>query len=377
MPQSLTPEEIITDLLCQGHADEIFPGAAAAVAYGLGNQRRCHLAFCGKRTLLPQPVALTHETIFDLASLTKPLATVLSIISLIEAGNLCLETRIAEFFGHIIPDDKKNITLFHLLTHSSGLPAHRPYFELLRTLPAAERRATLHTLILNEPLVFVPGQLSLYSDLGFLLLGSVVEQISGLPLNCYVEERLYPLLGMKQNLFFRSGTATPPTDTEKFAATELCPWRGRLLCGEVHDDNAWVLDGVAGHAGLFGTVAAVLELCSRLLDIWKGIETSPAFSQPLLAEFFTRQTRIPDSTWALGFDTPSAINSSAGTLFSPFSVGHLGFTGTSIWIDPEKNVIAVLLSNRVHPTRDNIKIRKFRPIFHDVAVRACLMPMKD
>jgi CubicO group peptidase (beta-lactamase class C family) len=157
---------------------------------------------------------------------------------------------------------------------------------------------------------------------------------------------------------------------EKFAPTEWCPWRKRILCAEVHDDNAYAMGGVAGHAGLFSTVDDLDRLVSRLLACYRG--ENSFLPSSLVREFWTRDGTVSSSTWALGWDTPSAQHSSAGELFSPQSVGHLGFTGTSVWIDLEQQVHVIVLSNRVHPRRDNDKIQTFRPVLHNAIMRAVL-----
>ncbi|MGH7961648.1 MAG: serine hydrolase, partial [Candidatus Binatia bacterium] len=157
---------------------------------------------------------------------------------------------------------------------------------------------------------------------------------------------------------------------EMFAPTEQCPWRKRLLCGEVHDDNAYAMGGVAGHAGLFSTVDDVNQLVSCLLACYRGESTW--LPSALVREFWTRDDRVPGSTWALGWDTPSPHGSSAGEFFSPHSIGHLGFTGASLWIDLDRQVQVIVLSNRVHPRRDNEKIKAFRPVLHDAIMRVVL-----
>jgi CubicO group peptidase (beta-lactamase class C family) len=157
---------------------------------------------------------------------------------------------------------------------------------------------------------------------------------------------------------------------EQYAPTERCPWRKRVLCAEVHDDNAYAMGGVAGHAGLFAPIADVDRLVSVLLACYRGEHSF--LPSALVQEFCTREGSVADSTWALGWDTPSPQHSSAGELFSPHSVGHLGFTGTSIWIDLEKQIHVIVLSNRVHPRRDNDKIQAFRPVLHDAIMRAVL-----
>ncbi|HSR36609.1 MAG TPA: serine hydrolase, partial [Desulfurivibrionaceae bacterium] len=224
----------------------------------------------------------------------------------------------------------------------------------------------LQKSILTEPLSYLRGSQALYSDLGFLLLGMVVEAASGKALDLLFQERIAGPLGLSETLFFnRLGAERAGS----YAATEFCPWRGRVLGGEVSDENCFALGGVAGHAGLFGTTGGVLTLVEALHDLWQG-EPSPLPIDPTALQKALIRQPVPDSTWALGFDTPSASGSTSGRFFSARSVGHLGFTGTSFWVDPEQHVMVVLLTNRVHPSRDNNRIKAFRPALHDAVMQA-------
>ena len=365
------PEEVFA-LLRQGVNEGVFPGAAAAIAQGLAAERKEWLGCWGSAALLPEPAPLTLATCFDLASLTKPLATTLAILALVEAGTIGLEEPLADLLQRTVPEDKEKIRLAQLLSHSSGLAAHRPYYRQVKEIAPAARREAMERAILAEPLEAEPGSKAIYSDLGFMLLGWIVEAQSGTPLDSFVRERIYRPLGLAEALFFRP-LAVAGGREECFAATEQCPWRGRVLRGEVSDDNTHILGGVAGQAGLFGHVAAVLRLVCTLLDCWQGRATHPAFSRATLSAFLVKEGSVAASTWALGFDTPSPVGSSAGRFFSPQSVGHLGFTGTSFWLDPTRDLAVVLLSNRVHPSRENSGIKAFRPRFHDT-VSAALSP---
>ena len=205
---------------------------------------------------------------------------------------------------------------------------------------------------------------SVYSDLGYMVLGFVVERLSGLSLSDFCEDRIFKPLGVSSSLGFIQGSRMAgKAREENIAPTEVDPWRGRLLQGEVHDENAFLLGGVAGHAGLFGTVEAVSRLTGAWLDGYLGQSTF--FAPDLVRQFVKAQ---PGTSWALGWDTPSS-SSSSGKWFSRESFGHLGFTGTSIWIDPSRELEVIFLSNRVHPTRANQAIRLFRPKMHDLIVQ--------
>jgi len=342
----------------------VFPGAAAAIAHGPPESRGQWMGCCGREALVPVEKALDIGTCFDLASLTKPLATTLAILALVEEGRIALADHLPALLEKKVPADKCSISLQQLLCHGSGLPAYHPYFEELATMGVAARREAMLERILTEPLAAPSGTRAVYSDLGFMLLGRIVEQQSGTSLDGFVRERIYQPLGLDDSLFFRP-LAEPPPGGKSFAATEDCPWRGRVLGGEVSDENTHVLGGVAGQAGLFGDVKSVVALAAFLLDCWKDRAVHPAWSNGLLSTFLAREGSIPASTWALGFDTPSPTGSSAGSFFHPTSVGHLGFTGTSFWIDPTRDLAVVLLTNRVHPSRANELIKQFRPLFHN------------
>jgi CubicO group peptidase (beta-lactamase class C family) len=342
-------------LMRRGLEEGVFPGAVLQVsrqgatifarAYGVAN------------LATGRPVTL--RTLFDLASLTKPLATTLGVMALLQDRRLSLETRLGELLPGWGETDKAAVTLRHLLSHQSGFPAWQPYFESLRALAPSVRPGALLAMLRDEPLLADPGAQPLYSDLDFMILKAVVEKVAGCRLDDWLQRAVYDPLGAVDLLFVDLERGRPDRE---FAATENCPWRGRILEGEVHDDNAFVLGGVAGHAGLFGTAGAVADL---LTLVWQGLMGEPVprpLDHALLEEFVTRQGH---ADWALGFDTPSASRSSSGRFFPRRSIGHLGFTGTSFWMDLERGLAVVLLTNRVHPSRSNQRIRDFRPALHD------------
>lgn len=309
--------------------------------------------------------AMAEDTFFDLASLTKPLATTLAVMALVRQGVLDLDAPCVHACPELSGTDKASVTPRHLLTHRSGLPPWRPYFMHLRNLPEQERQTGLRRCVVEEPLVSPPGENSDYSDLGFMLLDWVVERLAGESLDLFIQRRVYQPLGIR-DLFFndlRRGDVVP----QKYAATQLCPWRNRLLVGAVDDDNAWVTGGIAGHAGLFGTAGAVGDLLAALVAADRGDAGRGVFEPELVRAFLHADRR---ERWALGFDTPSERGSSAGRHFPWDSVGHLGFTGTSFWVHRRRGIIAVLLTNRVHPWRHNPGIKAFRPRLHDAVMEA-------
>ena len=405
---------IIKSLIQEGAGQSVFPGAAALVAH---EGRVVCLECAGYRSLIPERLAMSTDTIFDLASLTKPLATALCIMKLVDDEKLFLDQSLGKTLPQTDLKDKGNLSLRLLLTHCAGLADWKPFHEKLMGCPLEDRKRLLREWIIEEPFAYEPGKGNVYSDLGFMLLEWVIEEKTGKTLPEYVEKRFYGPLGLKRT-FFSPSPLSPPTGggedagdmrnpprspftregedplpeplppgdgrrpdsrfrgkerlgirdpKEAFAATEDCPWRRRVLQGEVHDDNAWTLGGYSGHAGLFSTAEEVYAVAHMLREHALGTRAD-FFKAETVREFFRRQDIVPGSDWALGWDTRAPEGSSAGKYFSRDSVGHTGFTGTSLWMDLEKDVIAILLTNRVHPKRDNDRIKQFRPVFHDAVM---------
>ncbi|MEJ2158230.1 MAG: serine hydrolase [Desulfobacteraceae bacterium] len=308
---------------------------------------------------------MTLETCFDLASLTKPLATVPVAMALIRQGRLALDQPCGDILPQLSGSDKAAVTVRQLLNHSSGLPPWRPYFMRLRFLTPERRLGALREMVRDEPLVSRPGENEDYSDLGYMLLHWLVEVAGGEAFDQFVARQIYAPLKI-ESLFFNNSVRLGP-DTRPYAATQLCPWRRRLMVGAVDDDNAFVTGGVGGHAGLFGTAKAVCRLLAEFLAADSGEDGQRVFAPDLVRVFF----RAPAlKRWTLGFDTPSPDKSSAGKHFPGDSVGHLGFTGTSFWVHRRKRVIVVLLTNRVHPFRFNDGIKAFRPRLHDAVMES-------
>lgn len=314
-----------------------FPGGVLAVG---DREGLIHLHPFGRLTYEKDAPRVTAATIYDLASLTKVVATTTMAMILVDEGRLDLDRPVRD-----------GVTVRHLLTHSSGLPALAPFFQEIRGKEAYVER------IRAMELTYPPGSRSVYSDPGIILLGAVLEEVAGQPLETFVRERVLAPLGMKDTMY-----RPPPELLPRIAPTEFDPWRGRLVHGEVHDENTFAMGGVAPHAGLFGTAGDLARFAQMMLA--GGLVSHETI------ELFTRKAGIPDSDRALGWDTKSAEGSSAGTLLSPRSFGHTGFTGTSIWIDPERRLYVILLTNRVHPTRENDLIREARPAVADAVVRA-------
>ncbi|HXI19466.1 MAG TPA: serine hydrolase, partial [Gemmatimonadales bacterium] len=302
---------------------------------------------------------------------TKVLATTPLLLLSIQCGRLALDEPVHRVLEEYVGLGRDAVTVRMLLDHSSGLPAWRPYYREIASieggawLASGRGKDVARRMAVAEAPEATPGRRALYSDLGFILLDWILERVNGRPADVLFSEWLAHPLALASLFFVDLKSPDKAADARRgreFAATERCPWRGRTLIGEVHDDNTFAMGGVSGQAGLFGTVGDVAAMAEAWLDAFLGRDG--LFEPNLVAEFW-RKSGLPGSTRALGFDTPSPQASQAGTRFGPRTVGHLGFTGTSLWIDPDRELVVVLLSNRVHPTRENDTIKQFRPALHD------------
>lgn len=332
------------------------PGAALAVVrYG----RLVHLRGYGALEYAPSAAPVSGSTLYDLASLTKVVATTTAAMILEESGKLDLDHTVASYLPELTAPDKVAITVRMLLTHSGGFEAYAP---LYRT---ARGRAEFLAAINSRPLAYVPGARTLYSDWDMVLLQAVIERIAGLPLDQFVDGHLFRQLGMADTRF------NPDTNDaalrRRIAPTAYDSMRG-LLRGTVHDGNAWALGGVSGHAGLFSTARDLAVFGQFLLD--GGVAGDVRILAPQTIARFTARQGAAGSR-ALGWDTP-APQSSAGRFFSPRSFGHTGFTGTSLWIDPERGVVVVLLMNRVTSRGEATRHVQFRRDIAD-AVQAAIL----
>jgi CubicO group peptidase (beta-lactamase class C family) len=337
------------DLLERAIAERAFPSAVVEVG---AETRPLWQDALGTLTYEPDATAATLDTIYDLASLTKVLSTTPLVMRAIERGTLALEDTVAAHIPGWSGDDRRSVTLQDLLAHCSGLPGHRRYYREYQGQDAFE------AAIGREPLEYAPRTRSIYSDLGFMLLGFLIGGRDGLASHF---DAFKAQTGSAQDLQFNP----PALWHRRTAPTHRDPWRGRLLCGEVDDENAFALGGVAGHAGLFGTAMAVGDQARHLLQVLAG--RSGAYQRQTAERFIARVSDVPGSSRALGWDT-MLPTSSCGTRLSPRAFGHTGFTGTSLWIDPDRRIYIVLLTNRVHPSRDNNAIASVRPAFHDAVI---------
>ncbi|MGM0452057.1 MAG: serine hydrolase domain-containing protein [Thermodesulfobacteriota bacterium] len=350
----------VAECMRRGVAEKVFPGGVLLAA-NRDNRRWVCAAGCAN-LWTAEPVS--RHTVFDLASLTKPLATALAVMQLVRDNRLGIDTRLGEVVPLPAGSEKAAITVCQLLCHTSGFSDYRPYYRQLLDCPIAERKSCLHELLAAEPLAHPIGSKTVYSDIGFMVLQWVYETLAAKPLDRGVVEDIYAPLGI-EDLFFNP-RPFPATPKSGYAATERCPARG-VLSGVVHDENAYATSGVGGHAGLFGTADAVCDLLYFLLCEYGKKKATTGFGYENVAKFF----RIPaDAERALGFDVPSGRTSSAGKYFTAGkTVGHLGFTGTSFWMDLQRRIIVILLTNRVHPSRSNERIKAFRPKVHDAVMQ--------
>ena len=335
----------------RGSDERAYPAAVVEVGTQSG---ALWLQAFGKLDYDSQAPSTQKDTLFDLASLTKVIATASLMMRLVEQGKLELDDRVADWIPDWRGHDRDAVTLRSLLTHSSGLTAWLPFYR------DHTGRTEFQHAICSLPLEYPPGTQSIYSDLGFILLGFVIEDAGGGSLERQADDLLKPIT--TRPLLFK-----PPAALRfSIAPTEHDLWRGRKLAGEVHDENCWALGGAAGHAGLFGTAEAVGDVARAMLAAVHGRDT--LLASPATARAFVRRAGHTGSR-ALGWDT-MLPTSSCGTKMSPSAFGHTGFTGTSLWIDPERDVYVVFLTNRVNPSRENTLIQQVRPALHDAVLTA-------
>ena len=346
-------------IIRQAIAGRAFPGAALAITY------RGELVAAqgfGRFTYDEKSPAVQPDTVFDLASLTKAVATTAVAMLLYDRGELLLDEPVAQTMPEFVALAPKHqqarreaVTVRMLLAHSSGLPPYEKLFEFATT------RQDLINAAFTTRLTAAPGTRALYSDIGFIILGDLLARKAGTALDSFAVQEIFAPLGMRHTRF-----QPPPQWKAEIPPTEDDgKFRKRVIQGEVNDENAYVMGGVAGHAGLFAPAADTARFAECML---RG--GSPLFSKDTVKLFTHCQPLPPGTTRALGWDTPSRPYSSSGRLFSLSSFGHLGFTGTSLWIDPGRKLSVVLLTNRTWPDRSSQLIREVRPQVHDAIVEA-------
>ena len=343
--ESLAP---VTTLLQSSVTADAFPGAVLAV--GL----RDTVLFTAVGQYGDEDAqSVNDSTVYDLASLTKVIGLTTAVMLLVADGAIDLDNPVDSYLPAFAGPGKQAVTVRHLLTHTAGLEAWRPLH--LET----ETRAEAIDSIMAATLQGAPGESYVYSDFGAITLGLIVEEVSGTTLDVFLVDRVFGPLGMEWTRY-----RPPPDWIDRITPTELDPWREQVVRGEVHDENAARLEGIAGHAGLFSIAPDLAKFAQWMLDAYHGRlpeESEPFLPAELVQDFTGRQPGPAGSTRALGWDTPSETGSSAGTMMSRgSSFGHTGFTGTSIWIDAEAELFVILLTNRVHPTRENRAILGIR-----------------
>ena len=346
------------DLIRAAIARQAFPGAALAVAHG--GKLVASWGF-GRFTYEEESPQVQPNTVFDLASVTKVIATTTMAMMLYERGKLALDAAVASVlpgFVSLAPahqrGKRESVTIQMLLAHSSGLPAYEKLFEF------TANREELVRAAINTPLTTAPGTRAEYSDIGFILLGEVLSRKASESLDEFAQREIFQPLGLNETWFI------PPLEMRK----EIPPtehdltFRKRVIQGEVNDENAWVMGGVSGHAGMFASAPDLARFAEFMLRGGEGL-----VKEPTLRLFTERQSSPVGTSRALGWDTPSHPSTS-GTRFAPSSFGHLGFTGTSVWIDPKRHLSVTLLTNRTWPNRSSQLIREVRPAVHDAIVEA-------
>jgi beta-N-acetylhexosaminidase len=330
-----------------------FPGAELAVGF------RGTLvldAVAGKLEYSAGSQAVTDDTIYDLASLSKVIGTTTAAMMLVDGGRLLLEAPVQDYLPEFQGPGKEKVRVLHLLQHTAGLPAWLPLYNEASGYEAFMKK------LFAVPLEYEPGTRQQYSDLGMILLGEIVARAAGRPLDQYLNEKLFAPLGMQSTLY-----APPPVLRRRIAPTEDDPWRRRTIRGEVHDENAYAMGGVSGHAGLFSTARDLAVFAQMML--FRGIYDHHRYFKPETLDRFTNPSATPTDRTALGWRKP-ADSSWTGRAFSVAAYGHTGFTGTSIWIDPERQLFIILLTNRVHPSRENNQINDARRVITESVLRA-------
>lgn len=344
----------VDDLVSTAISEKVFPGSAIMI-WKDGNI--LYEQSYGNYTYDLNSEKVNSETIYDIASLTKVVATTTAAMICLDRKLFSLDDRVIRFIPEFAFNKKENVTIRNLLLHNSGLPAWKKFYG--RGLEESGVLAEIY----NSKLEFETGTKMVYSDLGIITLGKIIEKISGLSLEEFCKKEFFLPLQMNRTFFNPDDSVKQycaPTEDDNY-------WRNKLICGEVHDETAAMLGGISGHAGLFSTVSDLGKFMSMIMN--KGIYINKKIINQETVELFTKK-QSPQSSRGLGWDTKSEKSSSAGELFGSKSFGHTGFTGTSIWADPERNLFVVFLTNRVYPSRENTKIISFRPKLHDAVIKS-------
>lgn len=355
-------DSALTDAVRHG----VFPSADLLVAK---NGKLIHHGYYGDAR---------DGTHFDVASFTKPVCTSTLVVQLLAENKLTLDTTLDRFYGNA-NESHAHMTIENLLNHTSGLPSWKPYY---RELPASivateEGKQFVKDACISEPLEHKPGELTVYSDIGYILLGDIVERASGKPLDELFKEKISAPLGMKDTFFVNM--AGPSGDAQvrrRFAATEDCHWREKVMHGQVHDQNCYAMGGVGGHAGLFSTAKDIHRFLAAFMPCFE--HEGGFLPHDLMVNLFHIKNDLitppKRGVFVCGWDTPSAKNSAAGHYSSRHAIGHLAYTGCSLWVDQQQHFWMILLTNRIHPSTTNEKIKAFRPRIHDLVYTTLVNP---
>ncbi|MBI4925847.1 MAG: beta-lactamase family protein [Bdellovibrio sp.] len=348
----------------QGVLDKVAPGFVAGFWHSKNTDciRLCAVGNRSFKPMLPM-LPMLNNTFFDIASLSKVFATATLTAVLVDRGWLSWNTNIKTIFSNYPYTD---VEIRHLMSHTAGLPAHLPlwkhmeqffYPTPLYQISIAERQALVRKLIFETTLIAAPGEKTIYSDLTFMLLGFILEELTQMPLDRAIRTFLWEPMGLDAPFYHRTVQEPKKLTLSNCAATYDCSWRGEILQGQVHDENSWAMGGYSGHAGVFARAEDLLCFSKKLMS---------GFLSPKILRQMWEPLRHPsDCHRTLGWDMPSGVLASVGKYFSPFTVGHLGFTGCSLWIDTKKVMAVVLMTNRLAYGLGNEKIKLFRPKFHD------------
>ena len=344
----------VDEIIQSAIKDSAFPGAVVLVSK---EGKLIYEKAFGHLTYDDTSATVTINTIYDIASLTKVIATTTAAMICFDKKLVSLDDPVAKYIPEFAQNGKEKVTIKNLLLHNSGLPAFKRFYKNYSS--AGE----VINDIYKTPLSYEPGSKTVYSDLGFITLAKIVEQVTGKGFDVFCKEEIFIPLQMNSTFFNPSDSLQykiAPTEYDNY-------WRNKLVWGKVHDETSALLNGVTGHAGLFSTAEDISNLLQLLLN--SGTFNGYQIIKPETVKLFT--TRYSEkSTRALGWDTKSEEKSSAGNIFDITSFGHLGFTGTSIWIDPTRKLFVVFLTNRVYPTRENKRLYKVRPALHDAVINA-------